>query len=385
MALPASGPISMSQVNTEIGRASTATTNLNETRVRLLAGVTTPGATISMSNLQGKQFFGAFWTYSPQLATSGFNPAWPFSGVWTGSYFVIAGNSGKIATSPDGTTWTNRTQLSTTGWSTNTQGNAMERNSAGLIVVGGNTAGRIATSSDGITWTYRTGLQTTTWGSVAAASVNGIAWNGSVFCAVGNGARCATSTDGATWTYQGGLSTALGGSASTPIYKILWTGSQFVAVGLGPLGPAVLTSPNGATWTNRSSAVSTSGYGSFEASCVAWSGSVLCIGGPQGRIAVSSNGGVSWTYTTSLRSNTAWQGGGGTSIAVVSLIWAGTTFVAGGPQGQIATSTTDGLTWTYQPALRATAWANFSFIFNFIFTGSQLLAIGQNTRCATSP
>ena len=51
MTLP-TGTISMSQVNTELGLASTTTISLNQTNVRTLAGV--PSGTISMSNLQGK-------------------------------------------------------------------------------------------------------------------------------------------------------------------------------------------------------------------------------------------------------------------------------------------------------------------------------------------
>jgi hypothetical protein len=51
VALP-TGTISMSQVNTELGRSSTATISLNESAVRTLAGVAS-GA-ISMNNLRGK-------------------------------------------------------------------------------------------------------------------------------------------------------------------------------------------------------------------------------------------------------------------------------------------------------------------------------------------
>ena len=52
MTLPASGPISMSQVNTELGLAATTTISLNQANVRALAGV--PSGAISMSNLYGK-------------------------------------------------------------------------------------------------------------------------------------------------------------------------------------------------------------------------------------------------------------------------------------------------------------------------------------------
>ena len=51
MALPTT-TISMSQVNTELGRSATASISLNESAVRTLAGVAS--GTISMDNLRGK-------------------------------------------------------------------------------------------------------------------------------------------------------------------------------------------------------------------------------------------------------------------------------------------------------------------------------------------
>lgn len=56
MTLPsAPNSISMSQVNTELGRSSTASINLNESAVRTLAGIAS--GTISMNDLRGKSAF----------------------------------------------------------------------------------------------------------------------------------------------------------------------------------------------------------------------------------------------------------------------------------------------------------------------------------------
>lgn len=61
MALPGSGPLSISQVSVELGRASNAQTSLGESPVRGLAGVAS-GA-IGMGNLLGKSAIPN-WTVS---------------------------------------------------------------------------------------------------------------------------------------------------------------------------------------------------------------------------------------------------------------------------------------------------------------------------------
>jgi len=63
------------------------------------------------------------------------------------STFVIVGNSGTILTSPDGTSWDNRTSGTTVTLSEVTYGNNI------FVPVG--SSGTILTSPDGTTWTSR--------------------------------------------------------------------------------------------------------------------------------------------------------------------------------------------------------------------------------------
>jgi hypothetical protein len=85
MTLPASGAISMSQVNAELARASNASTNLNEAVVRALAGKRS-GA-ISMNDLHGKNGlrFDGNLTMSggPLVGTNDPSAAW-YGGLFAG-------------------------------------------------------------------------------------------------------------------------------------------------------------------------------------------------------------------------------------------------------------------------------------------------------------
>lgn len=70
MTLQSSGAISLGNVNTELGRSSTATISLGETAVRTLAGVSS-GA-IALSNLYGKSNV----SFSPDGGTSAGAPVY---------------------------------------------------------------------------------------------------------------------------------------------------------------------------------------------------------------------------------------------------------------------------------------------------------------------
>lgn len=88
MTLPSGGPISMSQVNTELGRSSTATVSLNESAVRGLAGI--GSGSLSMWHLLGKSAYldQLTLTNGYGLNTDGysyFEDYYGFSTSWFGS------------------------------------------------------------------------------------------------------------------------------------------------------------------------------------------------------------------------------------------------------------------------------------------------------------
>lgn len=69
MALPASGPISFSDINAEIRRSSTATTSLGEAAVRTTADRIPSNQSISFSNLYGKTY-GASTVFAANAVTT---------------------------------------------------------------------------------------------------------------------------------------------------------------------------------------------------------------------------------------------------------------------------------------------------------------------------
>ena len=79
MALPASGPISLNQVNTELQRAATAQINMNDGAVRSLAGKAS--GVISMSDLRGK----SNWIYKTGNLVGGVPAGFSlFGDAWNG-------------------------------------------------------------------------------------------------------------------------------------------------------------------------------------------------------------------------------------------------------------------------------------------------------------
>lgn len=111
--------------------------------------------------------------------------------------------------------------------------------SNGTLTVAVGTSGRILTSSDGTTWTQRvvSGL---------TATLTSVVFAGGRFVAVGTNSAI-TSTDGVTWA-NASASFTTGGTVNPNV--VIHDGTKFVAAGTGTATVNIKTSTDGTTWAN---------------------------------------------------------------------------------------------------------------------------------------
>ena len=122
--------------------------------------------------------------------------------------------------------WINRSSAGGTG------GSSVIWTGTLFVTVGG--GGKIITSQNGISWTNRSVGDTIINGKIVTpGNLTSVAWMDTQFLAVSNSKAVVTSRDGTTWTVR--PDTATGG-----LNSITWTGTvsgsgakQLVAVGLG--------------------------------------------------------------------------------------------------------------------------------------------------------
>jgi hypothetical protein len=195
----------------------------------------------------------------------------------------------------------------------------------------------------GTTWTLRN----------LGSSLYGVTYGNGLFVVVGNDDAILTSPDGVTWT-------ARTSGTTTYLKGVTYGNGLFVAV--GSYG-AILTSPDGVTWTRQASGTSNDLYG------VAYgNGRFVAVGG--GGAILTSPDGVNWTRQTPLTGN--WLG---------SVTYGNGLFVAVGgshDSGAIFTSP-DGVTWTRRTSgtdnwLRGVTYGNGLFV-----------AVGDRGAILTSP
>ena len=183
------------------------------------------------------------------------------------------------------------------------------------------------------------------WTKVSPAptsvGLTGVAYAKNLFVAVGPNGTVLSSPDGASWTSR------TSGVTKT-LYAVSGNTSVIVAVGEGG---TVLTSTNGITWTARTSKTASDLYG------VAWSGTTFVAAGYTSAI-VTSTDGTTWTSRTL-----------GTDTDLNGVAWGSGKFVAVGFDGMNGTVNTspNGMTWTNQTVdvpdgLLSVAWCGNAFI-----------------------
>jgi len=309
--------------------------------------------------------------------------------IWTGSLFItIASN--EVLTSPDGITWTVRTLPS--GFFS---GDRLA--TSGSLTIATNISGDFITSTDGITWQHSSRFSGNT-------RKRAVLWlNGSFYAA---GTDVSISTDGVNWNIITGehltsviwtgtqyLVTASNGfvfvgsdlqnltrrktSTDRLLTSVAWNGSIFVAVGIfttGQTNCTILTSPDGITWTNRTTPTPV-----VDLNNIIWEQNLFVAVGNQGTVLTSPDG-ITWTRRSI----------GFSSPNMVSVIWTGTQFVASSTDQFISVST-NGLTWTTtQPStligfgMRSIIWTGAQFIIvgddaNRIFYSSDLVTWTSNS------
>lgn len=92
MTLPATGSISLNQVNTELGYAATGTVSLGTTAVRNLAGA--GSGAVSMSQLRGKSAYTPMTVVGYDVSDTDIASGTQYTGNWYPAVAVTAGGNG---------------------------------------------------------------------------------------------------------------------------------------------------------------------------------------------------------------------------------------------------------------------------------------------------
>lgn len=272
------------------------------------------------------------------LSTSTTGASWTVSTVPTAtilyditygnSLYVAVGMSGHIFTSSDAITWT----LQTSGTSEQLVSIEWDSTLSLFICVGVTT---IRTSSDATTWSAATipsGLGTRSSNIPIAGSGKVLEkLNGTWFTTIGSADHIIKSTNGTTWTLSfigGSLSTSsnvIAGSTLNPSNNALFK-LESTLIACPAAGGLMLASTSTNTWTVAADTAT----GIFNA--VAY-GAGLYVAVGNGGIVYTSPDGITWTSRTS-----------GTVTNLTGIAWSGAEFIA--ISSTVAIRSTDGMSWS---------------------------------------
>lgn len=266
-------------------------------------------------------------------ATAGIVGATAGGSTWLMAQRQLGNDLDYYYTSTDASqTWTQRTPpVAGKGWGTSWNGSIF------LMYAASTTTNGAQTSADGIAWTANT--------AISIASIGDIIWNGSVWLVLPNNSTgCATSPDGLTWTSRTSTNTASASQNpnSIGIGNSTWNaGAGLFITGTNTAGQ-YQTSPDGATWTNRTPAPFSTMQAFTNVGSAKWASNstrtVVCA--TYGMSAYSDNG-TSWTVVAIDSTNQFNTGTAGPA----ALWWDGTRFTAVYSTSNVYYST-DGTSWT---------------------------------------
>lgn len=338
------------------------------------------------SGYLAKSYNGIDWDFYPNFPRP--DPSYAITSVVYGNGVYVAGTYyyGKIYTSTNAITWTQRTTaIENTGYGFNSgaYGN-------GRFVLGGYNSGIISYSTDnGVTWTTRTnvnGLEnqsvtkmiysngqfTFISGNKIGKSTNGVDWDvypwtysysgfsnhfrtstfgNGIFVAAGDSGQIGSSANGITWTAR------TSGTSSSLITVIYNTGT-YITSGAGGV---IRTSTDGTTWTGITSPTATTIRTMIR-------GNNLYVLGGDSSIIFSSTDAITWTQRTS---------GLGTTSSIYGMTYGNGRYVACGHGGFILSSD-DAVTWT--PRTSNTT----STLQKAIYANGRYLVLGYNSTVRSS-
>lgn len=263
-------------------------------------------------------------SFNDGASSDGLYLTWGNSKFLTYKYKVASGIYTSYAySSSDGLTWSAESAFASTFSAYGIIYSSMYAGNKFLICFQNGTFGA---SIDGTTWTV-TG---TPWGSTASAV--SFVWSGTTYLAISGGGKTATSPDGLTWTNQPDSVTK---GVATTSNSTFWDGSRFVTISYNGY---MWTSPDGVTWTLsndlRNALVAAS---SANLTAATWCGTFCVVNCVSGKVAKSYDL-ITWTISDSLM-QTSWGNTFDNSVAVTSSNWNGSQLVVGGPYGKLAVST----------------------------------------------
>lgn len=195
-------------------------------------------------------------------------------------------------------------------------------------------------------WTARTAIN--------AQPNNSIAYNGTLYCVL-NGSAIYTSPDAITWTSR---------LTTTGFVKVIWTGTQFVAVATG--GTGIYTSPDGITWTQRSTSAQLYSVAFANGLHVAVGQSTTTNTPP---LILTSPDGITWTGRT-VPNAYAVSGLKLQGAAYGNGIWV----ICG--DGGLLWSSPDGITWTERVGADVGLDATFGPLREVVFANGRFVALG---------